>query len=223
MRSAPDGRRRRAAPAMSRSGSASCWMMLAAGAMWTAPSLLTGIYLDLDDAGERGGRAHGGAAVRRSPRSSRSSTASRSRPRARLRGLKDTKVPMIICGLGYWVFGLGSGVPLAFAFDLGGTGLWWGLAIGLARLGHACCSCAGASMSAPLSPIATDCHGQGARRQAAGRSRPGRNPRQGPGADPGRQGVQRRPRIAKAGDLMAERCAAGGARARIIPGSRAAG
>jgi MATE family multidrug resistance protein len=49
-----------------------------------------------------------------------------------LRGLKDTKVPMIICGLGYWVFGLGTGVPLAFWLDFGGIGLWWGMAIGLA-------------------------------------------------------------------------------------------
>jgi MATE family multidrug resistance protein len=48
-----------------------------------------------------------------------------------LRGLKDTKVPMIICGLGYWVFGLGTGVPLAFLFDFGGIGLWFGMAIGL--------------------------------------------------------------------------------------------
>ncbi|HEX9447569.1 MAG TPA: MATE family efflux transporter, partial [Dongiaceae bacterium] len=31
-----------------------------------------------------------------------------------LRGLKDTRVPMVICGLGYWLAGLGSGVLLAF-------------------------------------------------------------------------------------------------------------
>jgi MATE family, multidrug efflux pump len=49
-----------------------------------------------------------------------------------LRGLKDTKMPMLICGLGYWVFGLGSGIVLAFLFDLGAVGLWCGLAIGLA-------------------------------------------------------------------------------------------
>src|SRR5260221_1457301 len=30
-----------------------------------------------------------------------------------LRGLKDTRVPMVICGLGYWLAGLGSGVLLA--------------------------------------------------------------------------------------------------------------
>src|SRR5262249_10784282 len=49
-----------------------------------------------------------------------------------LRGLKDTKVPMVICGLGYWVFGLGSGVVLAFLFDLGAIGLGCGLAMGFA-------------------------------------------------------------------------------------------
>lgn len=48
-----------------------------------------------------------------------------------LRGLKDTKVPMVICGCGYWVAGLGSGCILAFGLDFAGPGLWWGLAIGL--------------------------------------------------------------------------------------------
>ncbi len=48
-----------------------------------------------------------------------------------LRGLKDTKVPMILCGFGYWVAGLGSGYLLAFNFGFAGPGLWWGLAVGL--------------------------------------------------------------------------------------------
>jgi MATE family multidrug resistance protein len=39
---------------------------------------------------------------------------------------------MILCGLGYWVFGLGSAVVLGFVFGYGAPGLWWGLAIGLA-------------------------------------------------------------------------------------------
>jgi MATE family multidrug resistance protein len=49
-----------------------------------------------------------------------------------LRGLHDTKVPMIYAALGYWVIGLGVGVGLAFHSGWGGIGIWTGLASGLA-------------------------------------------------------------------------------------------
>jgi len=48
-----------------------------------------------------------------------------------LRGLKDTRVPMVMCGCGYWLAGLGSAYLLAFYLGFKGPGLWWGLAIGL--------------------------------------------------------------------------------------------
>ncbi|MEH6952542.1 MATE family efflux transporter [Nitrobacter sp. NHB1] len=49
-----------------------------------------------------------------------------------LRGLQDTRVPMIYAGLGYWGFGMS--LSLLFAFKLGfrGIGIWIGLASGLA-------------------------------------------------------------------------------------------
>ena len=49
-----------------------------------------------------------------------------------LRGLGDTRVPMIYAGIGYWGIGLPVGVLLGFGTDLAGTGIWIGLAIGLA-------------------------------------------------------------------------------------------
>ena len=49
-----------------------------------------------------------------------------------LRGMKDNLVPLWIAGFGYWVLGIGGGALLAFHFELGGAGLWWGLAAGLA-------------------------------------------------------------------------------------------
>lgn len=49
-----------------------------------------------------------------------------------LRGLKDTRFPMFIALLSYWVVGLGAGCCFAFPLGLGGVGLWWGLALGLA-------------------------------------------------------------------------------------------
>lgn len=49
-----------------------------------------------------------------------------------LRGYKDTRVPMLISLLSYWVIGLSSGALLAFVFGAGGRGLWFGLVLGLA-------------------------------------------------------------------------------------------
>jgi MATE family multidrug resistance protein len=49
-----------------------------------------------------------------------------------LRGLHDTRVPMIFALLGYWGIGLPLGALLAFRFGLGGSGIWIGLATGLA-------------------------------------------------------------------------------------------
>ena len=48
-----------------------------------------------------------------------------------LRGLHDTRVPMIFALVGYWAVGLGIGVALAFAMDWRGVGIWTGLAAGL--------------------------------------------------------------------------------------------
>jgi MATE family multidrug resistance protein len=48
-----------------------------------------------------------------------------------LRGLKDTAVPMVLAGFGYWVAGLPVGLLLAFKVGVGPVGLWIGLACGL--------------------------------------------------------------------------------------------
>ncbi|MER8405379.1 MATE family efflux transporter [Mesorhizobium sp. M1307] len=49
-----------------------------------------------------------------------------------LRGLHDTKVPMIYAAIGYWGVGLPLGVLLAFRFSFNGVGIWIGLSSGLA-------------------------------------------------------------------------------------------
>jgi MATE family multidrug resistance protein len=48
-----------------------------------------------------------------------------------LRGLHDTRVPMLFALFGYWVVGLGVGVGLAFSAGWQGVGIWTGLATGL--------------------------------------------------------------------------------------------
>ena len=49
-----------------------------------------------------------------------------------LRGLHDTRVPMIYAAFGYWVIGLSVGVGLGFGLGWQGLGIWTGLAAGLA-------------------------------------------------------------------------------------------
>ncbi len=49
-----------------------------------------------------------------------------------LRGLHDTRWPLLFALVGYWVVGLGIGAWLAFAADWKGLGIWVGLASGLA-------------------------------------------------------------------------------------------
>ena len=48
-----------------------------------------------------------------------------------LRGLTDTRVPMLFAALGYWVFGLPVGLALAGPAGFGPPGVWVGLALGL--------------------------------------------------------------------------------------------
>jgi MATE family multidrug resistance protein len=51
-----------------------------------------------------------------------------------LRGLHDSRVPLIIALLGYWGVGAPIGVALGFATPLGPVGIWIGLATGLAAV-----------------------------------------------------------------------------------------
>lgn len=51
-----------------------------------------------------------------------------------LRGLHDTRVPLLFALVGYWVVGLGIGAWLAFGKDWRGVGIWTGLAAGLAAV-----------------------------------------------------------------------------------------
>ena len=52
-----------------------------------------------------------------------------------LRGLGDTRVPMIVGFIGYWALGLPAGYVLCFVLDRGVVGLWIGMAVGLATVG----------------------------------------------------------------------------------------
>lgn len=49
-----------------------------------------------------------------------------------LRGMSDTRAPMIIAVIGYWVVGIGTAYLAGFTFGMRGIGIWLGIAAGLA-------------------------------------------------------------------------------------------
>jgi MATE family multidrug resistance protein len=52
-----------------------------------------------------------------------------------LRGLGDTRAPMVANLLGYWLVGIPVSMYLGFVAGLGPRGLWWGLVLGLGLVG----------------------------------------------------------------------------------------
>jgi len=51
-----------------------------------------------------------------------------------LRGVGDTRTPMVLNLLGFWCIGMPVGFWLGFRTSLGPEGLWWGLVLGLASV-----------------------------------------------------------------------------------------
>ncbi len=49
-----------------------------------------------------------------------------------LRGVQDTRVPMVLAAISYWLIGVPVSYTLAFHVGWGGAGIWWGLVVGLA-------------------------------------------------------------------------------------------
>ncbi|MEE4273128.1 MAG: MATE family efflux transporter [Thermoanaerobaculales bacterium] len=48
-----------------------------------------------------------------------------------LRGAGDTRAPLVVNLLGFWLIGLPTSLVLGFTLDFGPRGLWWGLVAGL--------------------------------------------------------------------------------------------
>jgi len=51
-----------------------------------------------------------------------------------LRGVGDTRAPMLVNVLGFWLLGMPVSLWLCFRAGLGAPGLWWGLVVGLAAV-----------------------------------------------------------------------------------------
>ena len=52
-----------------------------------------------------------------------------------LRGMADTRFPMVMGLVGFWLVGLPISLYLGFRTELGPRGLWWGLVVGLVVVG----------------------------------------------------------------------------------------
>ena len=48
-----------------------------------------------------------------------------------LRGVQDTRVPMVIAAVSYWMIGIPASYVIGILYGYGGTGIWTGLVIGL--------------------------------------------------------------------------------------------
>ncbi|MBW4652049.1 MAG: MATE family efflux transporter [Kaiparowitsia implicata GSE-PSE-MK54-09C] len=107
------------------------FMMLTAVVFWTVPEAIVSLYLDVDDPANQpvvalAQKLLAIAAMFQVVDGIQVTAA------GALRGLKDTRIPMMIGIVAYWGVGLTSGYVLGVWLGFGGEGLWWGLAIGLA-------------------------------------------------------------------------------------------
>jgi multidrug resistance protein, MATE family len=107
------------------------FMTLMALLMWTFPATIAGLFIDAGDPANAlvlrtavaflgvaalfqifdGGQVIGAGA---------------------LRGLKDTRWPMVFAAIAYWLVGVTMALGLGFGAGLGGVGIWTGLAFALA-------------------------------------------------------------------------------------------
>ena len=111
-------------------GLGACFMMITAISFWSFPRFFISLFLDVDSPVNREVVLQAiallsVAAVFQVFDGIQVTSA------GALRGLKDTRAPMIVALISYWVVGLSGGYLFGFQLDMGGVGLWWGLVLGL--------------------------------------------------------------------------------------------
>ncbi len=99
--------------------------------MMAAPRLLIAPFIDVD-ASENAATVETAIALLRIAAIFQIFDASQATLANMLRGLHDSRIPLLVALLGYWAIGAPVGVALGFATPLGVVGVWIGLALGLA-------------------------------------------------------------------------------------------
>jgi multidrug resistance protein, MATE family len=107
------------------------WMSMMATLFLAAPRRLIGLYIDITDP-QNGPTLAIALALLPIAALFQVFDGTQAVATGALRGLKDTRIPMFICFLGYWLIGISAGCALGFGLGYGAVGLWYGLAIGLA-------------------------------------------------------------------------------------------
>ena len=124
-------RRRIARAGWSAFGVTLAFALLSATTMIAAPRLLIAPFIDVD-APENAATVGIAVALLRVAAIFQIFDARQATLANMLRGLHDSRVPLVIALLGYWAIGAPIGLALGFATPLGGVGVWIGLATGLA-------------------------------------------------------------------------------------------
>jgi MATE family multidrug resistance protein len=106
------------------------FMAITALIIWLFPRVILSIYVDVDDAANTAmlGFAMSYLAVAAAFQLFDGAQAVTA---GALRGLQDTRTPLMIALAGYWIVGFGLAVMLGFWTPLSGLGVWVGLAAGL--------------------------------------------------------------------------------------------
>ncbi|HEX6980623.1 MAG TPA: MATE family efflux transporter [Alphaproteobacteria bacterium] len=107
------------------------FMATMATVMWTAPRFLVGLFLDLARP-ENARPAELAVSFLALAALFQVFDGAQTIAIGALRGLKDTRVPALLAGFGYWLVGFPVGVGLGFGLGWAGIGIWTGLATGLA-------------------------------------------------------------------------------------------
>lgn len=123
----PDGVRRAGALGIAL---AVCFMTLTGVLFWLAPRFVTGLYIDL---GNPINTELIGYAVSFLTVAAMFQVVDGIQVAAQgaLRGLKDTRRPMLLTLISYWLVGLTLGLALTYGLGLGPRGLWFGMVAGL--------------------------------------------------------------------------------------------
>lgn len=109
---------------------AAAFMALPAGVMIWAPELLLSAYVDVD-APQNAALVGFGMQFLMVAAAFQLFDGTQTVAAGVLRGLQDTRMPMVIALFGYWAVGFVTAVALGFGTELRGFGIWLGLALGL--------------------------------------------------------------------------------------------
>lgn len=106
------------------------FMIITCALMWFAPRLVLSIYVDVD-------APHNAKLIGFAMQflviaaAFQLADGAQAVAAGALRGLQDTRTPMVIAILSYWLAGFGTAIFLGFWTPLAGVGIWIGLAVGL--------------------------------------------------------------------------------------------